>query len=101
MLFALAGPLVQVVAGTDYLAAVPVIRIFVVAAFLFPVDRMIGLGLDSLGRPDVNLAKVAIMLACNVIGNIWVLTVWGSLSGVAAVTIAMSTVDMLTGRTIG
>lgn len=96
-LFALAGPLVELVAGTEYLAAVPVIRIFVVAAFLMPIDRMMGLGLDSLGRPDVNLTKVGIMLTCNVVGDIWVLSVWGSLSGVALVTIIMSSVGMLTG----
>jgi len=97
ILFVLAGPLVGMVAGPDYLEAVPVIRIFVVAAFLLPVDRMIGLGLDSLGRPDVNLVKVIVMLACNVLGDLWVLSVWGSLSGVATVTIVMSSIGMLTG----
>ncbi len=97
LLFFFAGTLVEVMAGEAYLAAVPVIRVFVVAAFLFPVDRMIGLGLDSLGRPDVNLAKVMVMLACNIVGDIWVLTVWGSLGGVAAVTIGMSLVGLATG----
>lgn len=97
VLFVLAQPLVVLVAGTDYLEAVPVIRIFVVAAFLLPVDRMMGLGLDSLGRPEINLTKVAIMLSCNVLGDIMVLHLWGSLTSVAMVTIVMSAVGLVTG----
>ena len=96
-LFVLANPLVLFVAGPDYLEAVPVIRVFVIAAFLLPVDRMIGLGLDSLGRPDVNLLKVSLMLTCNVVGDVLVLYVWGSLTSVAMVTVFMSTVGLLTG----
>lgn len=97
LLALVAEPLVSLVAGSDYLTAAPVIQVFVLAALIAPLDRLIGLGLDSVGRPSVNMTKVLLMLACNVIGDIWVISVWGTLPAVAMVTFAMNSIGMLYG----
>ena len=55
-------------------------------------------GADANGRKlTVTCGDEKITMQNIVIGDIWVLTVWGSLSGVAMVTIIMSAVGMLTG----
>lgn len=97
LLFLLAEPLVRVAAGDAYLGAVPAMKLFIFASFLMPFDRMIGLGLDSLGRPEVNMGKVAFMLTANVIGDVLVLLSMGSIAGVAFVTIVMNTIGLIVG----
>ena len=97
VLFVLAEPLVILAAGDAYVGAVPAMRLFIVASFLLPFDRMIGLGLDSLGRPEVNMGKVIFMLSANVVGDILVLVCGGSIAGVAFVTIMMNGLGLFAG----
>jgi Na+-driven multidrug efflux pump len=49
--------------------AANVLRIFLTFALLFPADRFIALALDAIHKPNVNLVKILIMLAFNVVGD--------------------------------
>jgi len=91
--------LVPVVLGTVLLAEVPVylvgggkyvgteaanvLRLAISMALLFPLDRFAGVALDVLNRPRLNLIKVVLMLAVNVIGD-WIgLRLCGNIYGAA------------------
>ncbi len=97
LLLAFAPAAVLVVGGPDYSDAIWVVRIFVIAAFFFPLDRMIGLALDGLNRPNINMYKVMLMLALNGVGDIIVLMWFPSLWAVSVVTVIVA----LGGMTFG
>lgn len=77
--------LLPVVVGTVLLAEVPIyliggskyagteaanlLRIAMSMAILFPIDRFSGVALDVLNKPRLNLLKVFLMLAINVVGD--------------------------------
>lgn len=93
---------VPVVLGTILLADVPVyliggpkyqgseaanlLRIGMAMALLFPIDRFVGATLDVVNQPQLNLAKVFIMLAFNVVGDLVALFLFHSIYGVALAT---------------
>ena len=78
MTFVFAGFFVLILGGHQYMGTDPVtgvntvniVRIFSLYGLLLPVDRMTGIGLDSINRPDKNFIKVLIMVVANVIGDL-------------------------------
>ncbi|MEM8599477.1 MAG: lipopolysaccharide biosynthesis protein, partial [Bacteroidota bacterium] len=84
-------------AGEAYRDAAPLLRLFVVYMAMLPLDRYLGLALDALGRPALNMIKVAVMVVVNIVGDVVVLSTLGSVEGVAGVTIVMT----LVGTTLG
>lgn len=78
----------QLVDKTKYLASIPIFQILLIYVLFLPVDRFIGIALDSLGRPQVNTLKIMLMVIVNIIGDYWVLSTGGSLVMVACVTLA-------------
>ena len=56
------------------------------ALILLPLDRLIGVTLDALGRPAVNAAKVTVMAVVNLVGNLVVLSLVDAVWPVLAVT---------------
>lgn len=90
---------VPVILGTILLADVPVwliggakyqgteaanlLRISMAVAILFPIDRFIGVTLDVVNQPHLNLIKVFLMLALNVVGDVVALYFFHSIYGVA------------------
>jgi O-antigen/teichoic acid export membrane protein len=80
-----------VIGGRQYLGIDPVtgfnttniVRIFSVYGLLLPIDRMTGIGLDSINRPDLNLLKVVCMVTANVIGDLIAVYVFKSLAAIA------------------
>jgi O-antigen/teichoic acid export membrane protein len=91
--------LLPVVVGTVLLADVPIrliggakyagteaanlLRIAIGMAILFPIDRFSGVALDVLGKPRLNLLKVFLMLAINVVGDFVGIRLCGNVYGVA------------------
>jgi O-antigen/teichoic acid export membrane protein len=63
-------PLIIILAKRAYLPATDVVRIFLLSAILFPVDRFIGVALDMINRPLTNFYKNFLKLVLNVIGDI-------------------------------
>ncbi|WP_266366016.1 lipopolysaccharide biosynthesis protein [Tellurirhabdus rosea] len=85
--FLLADYLVVWLAGAQYKAAAPLVRIFMVYSLLLPLDRYLGVTLDAIGKPKANLIKMFGMLAINVVGDCLALWLFPTPEAVAAVSI--------------
>lgn len=85
--FVAAEYLVQLLGGAGFEDSVILLRIFCIYLLFLPLERYTGVGLDVMNLPHLNLVKVIIMLAVNVVGDIAVLKLTGSLELAAAVTI--------------
>ena len=55
--------------NTTNIDIVLIVRILSIYGLLLPIDRMTGIGLDSINRPNINAFKVLIMLITNIIGD--------------------------------
>jgi len=67
-----ADVIVGLVGGGKYVAteAANLYRILIVCSLLFPLERFLGVTLDIIGRPQLNLLKVILALAVNVVADI-------------------------------
>lgn len=89
--FTFADYLVLLVGGSKFLGLHPVVgtdpvtimRVFSLYGLLLPLDRMTGVCLDSINRPNKNLIKVAIMVIANIIGDAIAVFMFNSLVFVA------------------
>jgi O-antigen/teichoic acid export membrane protein len=89
--FVFAEYLVMILGGHQYLGTDPatgastvmIVRIFSIYGLLLPIERMTGIGLDSVNRPDRNFQKVLYMTITNVIGDLIAVFVFKSLAAVA------------------
>jgi O-antigen/teichoic acid export membrane protein len=63
-------PLIIILADKAYLPATDVVRIFLLCAIFYPIDRFIGVALDMINRPLTNFYKNFLKLVLNVIGDI-------------------------------
>jgi O-antigen/teichoic acid export membrane protein len=91
MTFVFAEYLVLLLGGHQYMGTDPVtganaatiVRIFSIYGLLLPIERMTGIGLDSVNRPDKNFHKVLFMTIANVIGDLIAVFIFKSLAWVA------------------
>ena len=67
--------------------AVSIVRVFSVYGLLLPIDRMTGIGLDSINKPNINALKVLFMVIANVAGDLIAIFVFKSLLLVAVASI--------------
>ncbi len=76
---------ILVLGGEEYVdsEAANVLRIFMLFALLYPMDRFMALTLDVINRPKVNFIKVVVMLAGNVTAGFLGITLLGNVYGVA------------------
>jgi O-antigen/teichoic acid export membrane protein len=88
--FVFADFFVLVLAGKSFLQnnpdadqAITIVRIFSLYGLLLPLDRMTGIGLDSINKPGVNALKVLIMVLVNIAGDLIAVFVFQSLLLVA------------------
>jgi O-antigen/teichoic acid export membrane protein len=94
-----AGILVDLIGGKKYVGseAYVVFRIFMCYAMLLPVDRFLGITLDMINKPKINMTKVYIMLAVNVVADIAGLLIFHNIYGVALASILTFSVGTLYG----
>ncbi|CAM2867029.1 lipopolysaccharide biosynthesis protein [Flavobacterium frigoris] len=89
--FVFAEFFVIAISGHKYLVTDPItgfnvvaiVRVFSVYGLLLPIDRMTGVGLDSINKPKINAIKVFVMLLANVIGDLIAILIFKSLILVA------------------
>ncbi|WP_247232482.1 oligosaccharide flippase family protein [Telluribacter sp. SYSU D00476] len=98
--FFLAEPLVVLLGGEAYRESAILLQVFAVYSLLLPADRLIGVTLDSLGRPRFNTIKVVLMAVFNIIGDIVVLHVWADPVPVAVVTIGTVVLGVVFGGVV-
>lgn len=103
--FVFADQFVLLLAGRQYLipdpitgfSAVSVVKVFSFYGLLLPIDRMTGIGLDSINKPHVNALKVLFMVMANIAGDLLAVFLFQSLLLVAV----SSVIFTLTGIWIG
>lgn len=103
--FIFAEPLIVILAGKNYTIqdpdtgfnAVTILRIFSIYGLLLPIDRMTGIGLDSINRPQTNVLKVFIMVTANVIGDLIAVYLFHSLLMVAVASVLFTLIGIITG----
>lgn len=104
-IFIFADFLVLLLGGQQYVGtnealganAATILRIFSVYGLLLPLDRMTGVGLDSINRPEINLIKVLFMVITNVIGDIVAIFVFHSLELVAVASVMFTLLGVILG----
>lgn len=81
--------LVAILGGKKYTGseAALVFRIFMFIAILMPLDRFMGITLDMINKPRMNMIKVYIMLVVNVVADVIGLQVFHNIYGVALASI--------------
>ncbi|MBV7531994.1 lipopolysaccharide biosynthesis protein [Chitinophaga sp. sic0106] len=77
-------PLIIILAGKEYLVALPIVVIFLSSAILYPMDRFVGVTLDMMNKPHLNFYKNLIKLSINVIGDVLFIWLFMDLRAVAA-----------------
>jgi O-antigen/teichoic acid export membrane protein len=83
--FIAADLVIKIIGGETFVQsdAANVFRIFMSFAILLPVDRFFGITLDILNKPHINMIKVILMLAVNVVGDFVGIYLTHNLYGVA------------------
>lgn len=99
--FLFAKEFVILVSGYEYLDVaehginiVSIVRILSIYGLLLPIDRMTGIGLDSLNKPNINAIKVLIMLSTNILGDLLAIYVFKSIEMVAVSTLIFTAVGI-------
>lgn len=70
--FIFAKPIVYIIGGNDYLITTNIFRIFCIYGIFQPLDRFIGVALDSINQPKLNFFKVIYMTSANILGDLLV-----------------------------
>jgi O-antigen/teichoic acid export membrane protein len=81
--FILAPFVVELLGGHNYAFTTPIFRVFIFYGLLLPLDRLSGIGLDALQKPQINFIKVLVMALVNIAGDLLAITVSGKLEWVA------------------
>jgi O-antigen/teichoic acid export membrane protein len=103
--FVFADFFVLILGGSQYAGVDPItgfntaniVRVFSIYGLLLPIDRMTGVGLDSMNKPDKNLIKVAFMVIANVIGDLIAVFVFKSLIAVAIASVIFTIIGVWIG----
>lgn len=102
--FLFAKQFVILVSGYQYLDVelygidiVMIVKILSIYGVLLPIDRIVGICLDSINKPAINAFKVMIMLAANVIGDLIAIYAFESIEMVAVATLVFTSVGIIIG----
>lgn len=103
--FVFAEFFVFVLSGNQYLETDPItgfnvvniVRVFSFYGLLLPIDRMTGIGLDSVNKPNINAIKVFVMLVANIIGDLIAIFIFKSLIMVAVASIIFTIIGIWMG----
>ncbi|SEU04230.1 oligosaccharide flippase family protein [Hymenobacter actinosclerus] len=90
---------VQLIGGAKYQGseAANLLRISMVLALLYPIDRFVGVTLDVVNQPRLNMLKVFLMLGVNVAGDVAALLLFGNIYGVAVASLPTGIVGFIFG----
>jgi len=103
--FVFADFFVLILGGSQYVGNDPItgvntaniVRIFSLYGLILPIDRMTGVGLDSINKPDKNFIKVLIMVIANVVGDLIAIFIFKSLPLVAVASILFTLIGVWVG----
>jgi O-antigen/teichoic acid export membrane protein len=89
--------IITLYAGQSFSKASNILKIFTIYLLLMPLDRYLGIALDSLDLPQINALKVVLMASLNVFGDWYILSHQIGLHGIAIVTI----INVVSGILVG
>lgn len=103
--FFFADLFVLILGGKQYLgidpmtgfSAVSIVKMFSIYGLLLPIDRMTGIGLDSINKPHINAVKVFFMVVANIIGDVIAVFFFKSLILVAVSSIFFTIIGIYIG----
>jgi O-antigen/teichoic acid export membrane protein len=103
--FLFADFFVLILGGRQYLGIDPItgfntvtiVRIFSLYGLILPIDRMTGIGLDAINKPNINFIKVLYMVIANVIGDLIAIFLFKSLALVAVGSILFTIIGIWVG----
>jgi O-antigen/teichoic acid export membrane protein len=70
LLILFAEEMVTLLGGETYASSANIFRCFVIYSLFLPLDRFLGITLDILNKPHLNLLKVGLMVITNITGNL-------------------------------
>lgn len=79
--------LVIILAGSEYLDASILLKVFALYTALIPMDRLSGIALEVFDLQKLNFFKVILMTVVNLLGDLVAIVVFKSVTGVAIVSI--------------
>lgn len=96
---------VLILGGKEYLGIDPitgastaaVFQVFALYGMLLPIDRMTGVGLDSINKPKKNFYKIIFMVSANIIGDLIAVFIFKSIMAVAIVTVIFTLLGAIIG----
>lgn len=96
---------VLILGGKEYLGIDPltgastaaVFQVFALYGMLLPIDRMTGVGLDSINKPKKNFYKIIFMVSANIIGDLIAVFIFKSIMAVAVVTVIFTLLGVIIG----
>jgi len=96
---------VLLLGGQQYIGVDPItgastsaiFKVFALYGILLPIDRLTGVGLDSINKPKKNFYKIIYMVSANIIGDLIAVFVFKSLMAVAVVTIIFTFLGVIIG----
>lgn len=89
--------IITLYAGDGFSQASNILKIFTIYLFIMPLDRYLGIALDSLDLPHINTMKVVLMASLNVFGDWYVLSHEIGLFAVAFITVLNTAFGILVG----
>ena len=103
--FIFADLFVMFLAGSKFLQNDPVtgfnaadiVRVLSLYGLLLPIDRMTGIALDSINKPNINALKVFLMVVANVVGDLIAIFIFESLILVAVSSIIFTVLGIWLG----
>lgn len=103
--FVFAEFFVFLLSGNQYLKTDPItefnvvniVRVFSIYGLLLPIDRMTGIGLDSINKPNINALKVFFMVIANLVGDLIAIFIFKSLLLVAVASILFTLIGIWMG----
>jgi len=96
---------VLILGGEQYIGIDPItgastsqiFKVFAIYGLLLPIDRLTGVGLDSVNKPKKNFYKIIFMVLANIIGDLIAVFVFESIMAVAVVTIIFTLIGVVMG----
>lgn len=82
-LFLFTQPLIIILADRAYLGATDIVRIILLSAILWPIDRFIGVTLDMINLPNINFYKNFLKLILNVACDILFIWIYTDIRSIA------------------
>jgi O-antigen/teichoic acid export membrane protein len=89
--------IITLYAGGGFSQASIILKIFTIYLFIMPLDRYLGIALDSLDLPHINTLKVVLMASLNIFGDWYVLSHQIGLEAVAIITFINTASGILVG----